>query len=429
MTSNIDKVYRINRIKVMVAITIGYGFYYVCRLGLSVVKKPLIDEGMFTATQLGNIGAGIFYGYAFGKFINGFLADHVNVKKFFIVGLVLSICCNVWMGFTSTLWVGILVWSLNGWFQSFGAACCVRTIANWFSQHERGRCYGIWSASHPIGEGITYIGTAAIVSFFGWRSGFWGAAIASGIICIMIYFLMKHDPVSMGLPSIAEWKNDHGDIRVKKETDIFSSQLKLFSMPSIWIVGMASALMYVGRYAVNSWGILFLQEAKGFSLTQAGLLFGANTFLSVLGGLAYGFASDKIFNARRPPVSFLFGLIEIVALIVIFVLPITNYWLLMAAFCLFGFSIGGLMVGIGGLLAIDIAPKKAVAAALGFVGIFSYIGAALQESISGYLIDKNSHMVDGVLVYDFTQPVMFWIAASSLSVILAASLWKVKTRD
>ena len=78
LQSDIDKKYKRNRIKIILAITIGYGFYYVCRLGLSVVKKPLIDEGIFTATQLGKIGAGIFYGYAFGKFINGFLADHVS---------------------------------------------------------------------------------------------------------------------------------------------------------------------------------------------------------------------------------------------------------------------------------------------------------------------------------------------------------------
>lgn len=29
------------------AATLGYGMYYVCRLSLNVVKKPIVDEGVF----------------------------------------------------------------------------------------------------------------------------------------------------------------------------------------------------------------------------------------------------------------------------------------------------------------------------------------------------------------------------------------------
>ena len=37
----IDRIYKKKRLSVMLAITIGYGFSYTCRLGLSVVKKNL----------------------------------------------------------------------------------------------------------------------------------------------------------------------------------------------------------------------------------------------------------------------------------------------------------------------------------------------------------------------------------------------------
>ena len=35
------------------AATLGYGMYYVCRLSLNVVKKPIVDEGVFSETELG----------------------------------------------------------------------------------------------------------------------------------------------------------------------------------------------------------------------------------------------------------------------------------------------------------------------------------------------------------------------------------------
>lgn len=42
------------------AATLGYGMYYVCRLSLNVVKKPIVEEGIFSETELGIIGAVLF---------------------------------------------------------------------------------------------------------------------------------------------------------------------------------------------------------------------------------------------------------------------------------------------------------------------------------------------------------------------------------
>ena len=53
--------------------TAGYGIYYVCRLSLNVVKKPIVEEGIFSETELGIIGAVLFFTYAIGKYsLTGF---------------------------------------------------------------------------------------------------------------------------------------------------------------------------------------------------------------------------------------------------------------------------------------------------------------------------------------------------------------------
>ena len=67
--------------------TFGYGMYYVCRLSLNVVKKPIVDEGIFSETELGIIGSVLFFTYAVGKFTNGFLADRSNINRFMTTGL------------------------------------------------------------------------------------------------------------------------------------------------------------------------------------------------------------------------------------------------------------------------------------------------------------------------------------------------------
>ena len=153
----VDRLYKKHRFRIMFAITVGYGIAYTCRLALSVVKKPLIDGGIMSAEELGLIGSALFYGYAFGKFTNGFLSDHANIKKFFAVGVFLSALVNLMMGRTEVLWIWVILWGLNGWFQGYGAPTGAVALSQWFSNRERGRFYGIWSTGHAIGEGLTFV--------------------------------------------------------------------------------------------------------------------------------------------------------------------------------------------------------------------------------------------------------------------------------
>lgn len=99
------------------------------------------------------------------------------------------------------------------------------------------------------------------------------------------------------------------------------------------------------------------------------------------------------------------------------------------AFLLYGFSINGLVTSLGGLFAVDVAPKKAACAAMGFIGGFSYLGAAIQERISGLPIREGTTVTAGVRHYDFHNAVVFWMGTSVVSLILAACLWRAKATD
>ena len=55
-----------------------------------------------------------------------------------------------------------------------------------------------------------------------------------------------------------------------------------------------------------------------------------------------------------------------------------------AVFGLFGTSIGVLFCFLGGLMAVDMAPKNAAGAALGVAGIASYLGAGIQDIVNGH---------------------------------------------
>jgi OPA family sugar phosphate sensor protein UhpC-like MFS transporter len=430
--AEIDRLYSRHRMRIMLAITIGYGIAYTCRLALSVVKKPLIDGGIFSAEQLGIIGSALFYTYAIAKLTNGFLADHANLRLFFATGVLISAVINIGMGFATALWLAVILWALNGWFQGFGAPAGAVALAHWFSNRERGRMYGLWSTAHALGEGLTFLGVAVVVTAWGWRAGYWVPGLLCILVALGIYLLVQDRPQTLGLPSIADWKNDHWSGEKSSEgrkDSIWASQRSILKLPAIWVLALSSASIYVTRYAINSWGILYLQEAKGYSLLLAGSMLTANTVTGILGAIAFGFASDKLFKARRPPVNLMFGVVELAGLLMIFFGPPGSPTFMMVAFLLYGFGLTGLVTSLGGLFAIDIAPKKAAGAAMGFIGVFSYVAAATQERISGYLIQHGMVMVDGVRHYDFSSAIWFWIASSVVSLVLTTTLWRVRLRD
>lgn len=427
--AQVDSLFRRHRFRVMLAITLGYGLIYTCRLALGVVKKPLIDAGIFSPSELGMIGSALFYTYAIGKLTNGFLADHANMKRFLAFSFLATAVCNLAMGWVSTLWVAVLLWGLNGWVQSFGAPGGVVAMTSWFSNRERGRAYGVWSTAHSIGEGLTFLVVGSLVAAAGWRWGFWGPGLIGVATAAGCYLLIQDRPATLGLPPVNDWKNDHYREAPKPSAgSVLRLQFSILKIPAIWVLCAASALTYVTRYAINSWGVLYLQEERGFSLPAAGTLLMTSTLAGIVGAISFGLVSDKVFGGRRPPANLLFGVLELIGLGLIFFGP-TNMPVLVAGMLLFGMGMTGLVTSLGGLFAVDIAPKRVAGAAMGVIGIFSYIGAGIQEQVSGMLIEQGMTVAGDARTYDFGPVIWFWIGCSLLATLLATSLWRTRLRD
>lgn len=410
------------------AATFGYGLYYVCRLSLNVVKKPIVDEGIFSETELGIIGSVLFFTYAIGKFTNGFLADRSNINRFMSTGLLVTALVNLCLGFVNSFILFAILWGISGWFQSMGAASCVVGLSRWFTDKERGSFYGFWSASHNIGEAMTFIIVASIVSALGWRYGFLGAGLVGLIGALVIWRFFHDSPQSKGLPPVNAPKKE-ATMSASETNEFNLAQKAVLRNPAIWILALSSAFMYISRYAVNSWGVFYLEAQKGYSTLDASLIISISSVCGIVGTMFSGIISDKFFGGRRNAPAFIFGIMNVFALCLFLLVPGVHFWLDALAMILFGLGIGVLICFLGGLMAVDIAPRNASGAALGVVGIASYIGAGLQDVMSGILIEGNKRIADGVEVYDFTYINWFWIGAAVLSVLLALLVWNAKSRE
>jgi MFS transporter, OPA family, sugar phosphate sensor protein UhpC len=414
----------LSRIKksVFISAIIGYSIYYVCRLSLSVVKAPLVQEKILTESQLGLIGSGLFYAYAVGKLVNGFLADQANITRYLSLGLMGTALINLILGFNPGFATFAALWLVNGWFQSMGAPACIVGLARWFTRKERGTYYGLWSASHNIGEGLTFVAVAMLSSHFGWRWGFWGAAMTglAGAAVVAIWFKNRPtaEDVSPGQREAVERPAEADD---KKQ--VRQMQWLAIKNPTIWLIAAASAFMYVARYAINSWGIFYLELGKGYPRVEAGAIVSIGSVSGVLGTIASGWISDRWFAHNRFLPALLACILNALSLAAFVALPGGHPWLDYLCMVGFGISIGALICYLGGLLAIDSVPKEAAGAALGMVGIASYLGAGLQDHFSGHLIEKFKSGAGPAARYDFAPVCLFWIMASVVSAVIMGFIW------
>lgn len=428
----VDGTYKSLRNRTFWGATMAYSLYYVCRMSLSVIKQPLIDEGVLTAGQLGLVGSALLFVYALGKFLNGFIADYCNIRRFMATGLILSSVANLLMGVLGLLHgsyglpqVAILLsfaflWGMNGWMQSMGAPPGVISLSRWFPQSKRGTWYGIFSASPYLGETLSFIATAAVVSAFGWQYGFISAAVAGFVGSAVILLFVSDTPESRGLPSVQKLSGE--SLTKEDKMPTIELQKLILRHPGIWVIAVSSAFIYITKYAVAGWGVLFLQKAGGFSLEDASRVIAFSAAFGVLGTVLAGWLSDTVFRGDRVKPAIVSGILGTLSL-GLFLFAGGGFFLNIFYVSLFSLSTGVLYCIVAGLMAVDIVPRKATGAALGIVGISSYVAAGLQDITSGYLI-QGFMGPDGTDMYDFGPVSWFWMAASVVSFALPVMNWK-----
>ena len=428
---NVAGTYKSLRNSTFWGVTVAYSLYYVCRMSINVVKQPLIDEGILSAGQLGLIGSSLLFVYAVGKFLNGFIADYCNIRRFMATGLFISAVVNLLMGVfglfgnmlpTMLIFISFaILWGINGWMQSMGSAPGVIRLSRWFTQSKRGSYYSLFRTSPYIGEFISYNLLALVVGWLGWQAGFIAAASAGLAGATVILLFVSDTPESKGLPSVQELSGETLTKADKMPTR--ELQKMILKHPGIWVIAISSAFIYITKYAVAGWGVLFLQKARGFDLAQASQVIAFSAVFGILGTVLAGWMSDRMFKGDRARPAVLSGIISTSSLI-LFLFVGGGFVLNIFYVSLFSLSTGVLYCIVAGLMAVDIVPRKATGAALGVVGISSYVAAGFQDIVSGYLI--QGFTVESVTgdIYDFGPVSWFWIIASVVSFVLPVLNWK-----
>ena len=421
--------------------TAAYSLFYLCRLSMGVVKKPLIDEGLFSATELGVIASAFYFVYAIGKFVNGFVADYCNVRRYMATGLVISSVINLLMGLLgfcegygafpqhAVYLIFVLLWGINGWVLSMGSPAGIVSLSRWFPQSRRGTFYSIFCSTPYIGEALSMILTGSVVAAFGWEYGFIASALGGFIGVGVILSCVSDTPQSKGLPSVQELSGE--EIKAVDKMPTKELQKLILRHPGIWVIAVSCAFINLTKYGIMEWGVLYLQGARNYSLEAASWIIGFSAIFAIVGTVGAGWLSDVVFKGNRVKPALISGFVSLASL-ALFLLVDGDKWAMAAFVSVFSLAVGVLYCIVSGLMAIDIVPRKATGAALGIVGISSYMTIGVQNIVSGQLLDRFAvqtvTVVDGVsrtvTEYNFVPVAIFWLTAVLISFLLPVFNWR-----
>jgi len=305
-----------------------------------------------------------------------------------------------------------------------GAPPSIVGLSRWFPLRIRGTFYGFFSASHNIGEALSFLFVGLLVAQAGWRWGFFGAALAGALGVLLILLFLHDTPESKGLPSIEVLSGEKETKELlapeQKRRQTAQMQKEVVKNPGIWVLAIASAFMYMSRYAINEWGTIFLQEAKGYDLAGAAAIIAINPIFGVIGTVVSGWLTDYAFKGDRKYTAFVAGILESIAL-AMFLFGGASKWLNITAMVLFGIAIGVLISFLPGLMAVDLVPREASGAAVGITGIASYAAAGIQMVVTGLLLDNH---ITASGVHDYTYVSWFWLGSAVISFLLPILIWK-----
>lgn len=342
--------FRIRRFLNWFPLGLTYAFLYMARYNLTVSKNALGE--LMSKADFGVIfGAGTLT-YAFAFLLNGPLTDRIGGKKAILLSAAGAAIMNVLMGlltfylltanvrFNLVLWFSLL-YSLNMYFQSFGAVAIVKVNASWFHIRERGVFGGIFGILISLGlyfafdwgqmivdatvvnpQNLNFVQRllrsllamdGATIDQTWWV--FFVPAVILGVFFLLDLVILRDRPSQAGFADFNT--GDAGSDEAEQPLGTGQIIKRVLTSKILLTIAFIELCSGVLRNGIMHWYLIFAADmgyGVSFFITKNwGLLL---MLAGVFGGIFAGWVSDKVFGSRRGPVAALLYALMLVSTLV-----------------------------------------------------------------------------------------------------------------
>lgn len=367
--------------------TLLFFLAYFHRVVPTVIAPDLLREFSVSASVLGFIISGYFYGYGISQPIVGLLTDRLGLRRVLsmfagiaTLGIIMSALAPtaLWM-FIGRLLIG---------FGSGGAWVPGLKIISLFSKPRRHAFLsGTLSAGGLSGGIIATAPYAVLVEFLGWRTSFF---LLGGITCFFAILALIVGSSDVDKMSKGIMRSD----TLHRSTSWLSSLKVGFKMPIFWY--MAATLFFIDAALMTFqglWGVPFLVDVYSASRLSASKIIMILAIGFVTSSVFFGYLIDKYENLQG--VWFIMGLALASGCFAVLAITPDKLSIIGVGIvcCLIGFALGPLVS------IFKITPKifspYIYATNMGFLNLFPFLGTLIYQPMSGFIMNsfgvKDTH--------------------------------------
>ncbi len=390
-----------------------YCYEYFLRIAPSVMQINLMEYFKIDATLFGTLSGFYYYAYTPMQLVAGVVLDKYKIKYVITVAI---LCCS----FGSILFASTPNYELAAtgrFLQGLGSAFAFIGALKLASRYL------------PIWWFASFSGTATTLGFLGGATGdivltHWvqtmGWQSLINIFVVLGFILAFIFWVSMSLKLKNLNRFDHTTEAPLTLKAAIIQLLMLFKKPYLWAAGLLGGLLFLPTIVfADLWGIPYLQDFYGYSLTKAGLACSMIYFGWALGSPFQGILSNLLRKRLRVILwGSILATLFISVVLYVHALPFIVVCILLALFGIAS-SVECLTFAMGA----DICTPQTTAMTMAFINFFVMISGLFMQKVVGWFLDLNwsGHLQNGIRVYT-SQDYQHAMLVVPIALIIAAIL-------
>ncbi len=387
-----------------------YFFSHFHRVNMNVIADNLINDFLASATLVGLLSSMYFYFYAFIQIPIGTLNDTIGPGRTMLLFSTVSILGVVVFALSTNIYVAMIGRTLIGIGVGAHWVSGLKLFSEWIGEGDYASVSGVLASSGYLGAIAAAIPFTYMVLLLGWRMALILVAIIMIIPTLTCLLIAK--------PARNRRSNGKSLLNLTDIKHVIKD--KNFLLLNSWMIfNYSSAMVYQGI-----WGIPYIMQIYGLDKASASGI----VMLAPIGGLIcaplFGLISDRILHDRKK------------VIVSATILNITSWTLLTLktdSLSIFEFYLISVFTG-ASISAIPISftiiresyPLRIYGTISGIYNMFPFVGAALYQPITGYILDSFKHgSIYSVQAYRFMY---LFLLISNIIALISSILVKTGKR-
>jgi MFS family permease len=261
---------------------------YIQRSAMNGATKAIEDDLGITSKDLGLAMSVWYLGYSLFQLPGGWVADRIGSKPALLLFAMMWSLLTGLTGLAAGLPGLLLLWGLMGSAQAGIFPCCTKAIGATFPKTQHAFASGALACCMSLGAAIAPAVTGQILGPLTWSQIFALYAVP-GIVWALLFALVVPSP-DAPIPPSSPTKS----VPSRVSTAARASWWKLITDFQMLLLCFQQFLRAGAMVFFYTWFARFLQETKGLSGEDAGLLAAWPSIAGAAGGLFGGILSDRL---------------------------------------------------------------------------------------------------------------------------------------